>query len=69
MKHFLIAFVLFCTWLYFGIRYYECNVKNLCAETKVSVVVDTIKVIKEVPAKKALTFLPFTIVKNDAKVS
>ena len=47
MKHFLIAFVLFCTWLYFGIRYYECNVKNLCAETKVSVVVDTIKVIKE----------------------
>ncbi|WP_298519049.1 OmpA family protein [uncultured Kordia sp.] len=69
MKHFLIAFVLFGTWLYFGIRYYECNVKNLCEEPKTSVVVDTIKVIKEIPAKKPLTFLPFSITKNASKVS
>lgn len=69
MKHFLMAFVLFCTWLYFGIRYYECNVKNLCEEPKTSVVVDTITVIKEVPATKPLTFLPFSITKNTATVS
>ena len=69
MKHFLIAFVLFCTWLYFGVRYYECSVKNLCEEPKTPVVVDTIKVIKEIPAKKTLTFLPFSIIKNTSKVS
>ncbi|PTX61569.1 OmpA family protein [Kordia periserrulae] len=68
MKHFLIAFVLFCTWLYFGVRYYECSVKNLC-EVPTTPVVDTIKVIKEIPAKKPLTFLPFSITKNTAKVS
>lgn len=69
MKHFLIAFVLFCTWLYFGVRYYECNVKNLCEVPATPVVVDTIKVIKEIPAKKPLTFLPFSITKNAATVS
>jgi len=69
MKHFLIAFVLFCTWLYFGVRYYECNVKNLCEVPETPVVVDTITVIKEVPVRKALTFLPFSITKNTATVS
>lgn len=68
MKHFLIAFVLFCTWLYFGVRYYECSVKNLC-EVPTTPVVDTIKVIKEIPVKKPLTFLPFLITKNTANVS
>ncbi|MEM6720985.1 MAG: OmpA family protein [Bacteroidota bacterium] len=69
MKHFLIAFVLFCTWLYFGVRYYECNVKNLCDVPETPVVVDTIEVIKEVPVKKTLTFLPFSISKNADTVS
>lgn len=68
MKHFVIAFVLFCTWFYFGVRYYECNVKNLCEVPK-NPVVDTVKVVKEVPAKKILTFLPFSITKNAATVS
>ena len=68
MKHFVIAFVLFCTWLYFGVRYYECNVKNLCEVPK-NPVVDTIKVVKEIPAKKTLTFLPFSITKNAVAVS
>ncbi len=67
MKHFLFAFVLFCTWLYFGIRYYECNVKNLCDVPETPVVMDTIKVIKEI--KKPLTFLPFSITKNTASIS
>ncbi|MEM6684336.1 MAG: OmpA family protein [Bacteroidota bacterium] len=69
MKHFLIAFVLFCTWLYFGIRYYECNVKNLCEVPKAAVVVDTITVVKEIPATKPLTFLPFSITKNSASIA
>ncbi|AXG71226.1 putative lipoprotein YiaD [Kordia sp. SMS9] len=68
MKHFLIAFVLFCTWLYFGVRYYECNVKNLC-EVETPVVIDTIKVFKEIPVKKPLSFLPFSITKNAATIS
>ena len=69
MKHFLIAFVLFCTWLYFGFRYYECKVKNLCDEPQTAVVADTITIIKEVPVEKPLRYFPFSITKNSANVT
>ncbi|WP_298420874.1 OmpA family protein [uncultured Kordia sp.] len=62
MKHFFIAFVLFCTWFYFGFQYYECKVKNLCEDTMV--VVEEPKVIAPKPVEKPLTFLPFSIQKN-----
>ncbi|MFK7750597.1 MAG: OmpA family protein [Kordia sp.] len=69
MRYFVTAFVLFCTWFYFGFRYYECNVKNLCEDPNASVAVDTVTIIKEVPVKKTLTFLPFSISKNANNVS
>ncbi|WP_046756803.1 OmpA family protein [Kordia jejudonensis] len=67
MKHFFIAFVLFCTWLYFGFQYYECKVKNLCEDT--TVVIEEPKAIPPKPVEKPLTFLPFSIEKNVANVS
>lgn len=67
MKHFLIAFVLLCTWLYFGIRYYECNVKNLC-EVATSEVTEPPKVVEKKPVIKPLTYLPFSITKNSEAV-
>ncbi|WP_430408352.1 OmpA family protein [Kordia sp.] len=67
MKHFFIAFVLFCTWLYFGFQYYECKVKNLCVATVVGV--EKPKVVTPKPVEKPLTFLPFYIQKNSAKIS
>lgn len=67
MKHFFIAFVLFCTWLYFGFQYYECKVKNLCEDT--TVVVEEPKTVTPKPIEKPLTFLPFSIQKNVADIS
>lgn len=67
MKHFFIAFVLFCTWLYFGIQYYECKVKNLCEDT--TIVVEEPKTVTPKPIEKPLTFLPFSIQKNVADIS
>lgn len=67
MKHFFIAFVLFCTWLYLGIQYYECKVKNLCND--VIVTTEEPKKIPPKPIEKPLTYLPFFIKKNVAKVS
>lgn len=67
MKHFVIAFVLFCTWLYFGIQYYECKVKNLCEE--VTVTTEEPQKVPPKPVEKPLTYLPFSIQKNIAEVS
>ncbi|WP_157547224.1 OmpA family protein [Kordia zhangzhouensis] len=63
MKHFFIAFVCLCTWLYFGVRYYECNVKKLC-DTPVVEETSTPKVVEEKKIEKPLTYLPFLISKN-----
>ncbi|QHI35043.1 putative lipoprotein YiaD [Kordia antarctica] len=63
MKHFLIAFVFLCTWLYFGVRYYECGVKKLC-EVPTAPVVEPPKVVVEKP----ITYLPFSITKNSETV-
>ncbi|WP_420573399.1 OmpA family protein [Kordia sp.] len=68
MKHFLIAFVLFSTWLYFGIRYYECNVKKLCEVPTTPKVVAPIEV-EKVPKEKPLVYLPFLIKKNEKTVT
>ncbi|EDP95843.1 OmpA family protein [Kordia algicida OT-1] len=68
MKHFLIAFVLFCTWLYFGVRYYECKVKNLCEIATTSEVSEPPKVVEKKPVVKPLTYLPFTITKNSEAI-
>ncbi len=67
MKHFFIAFVLFCTWLYFGFQYYECKVKNLCEDT--TVVVEDPQIITQKPVEKPLTYLPFSIQKNVGSIS
>lgn len=69
MKHFLIAFVFFCTWLYFGIRYYECNVKKLCEVSITSTIVEPPKVVEKKPIKKPLSYLPFSIKKNSETVT
>jgi len=68
MKHFVIAFVFFCTWLYFGIRYYECNVKKLCEVSTVTIVEEPPKVLEIKPIEKPLTYLPFSITKNSETV-
>ena len=69
MKHFLIAFVFLCTWLYFGIRYYECNVKKLCEVSITPTVVDTLKIVEKEPIEKPRTYLPFSITKNTANIT
>ncbi|MBC8754949.1 OmpA family protein [Kordia sp. YSTF-M3] len=65
MKHFVIAFVFLCTWLYFGVRYYECSVKKLCEVSEPIPVVEPPKVVE----KKPLTYLPFSIAKNSETVT
>ncbi len=69
MRYFVIAFVFFCTWLYFGIRYYECNVKKLCEVSAMSTTVEPPKVVEEKPIEKPLTYLPFLITKNSETIS
>lgn len=69
MKHFLIAFVFFCTWLYFGIRYYECNVKKLCEVSETATVTEPPKIVEQKPVIKPLTYLPFSITKNSETIS
>lgn len=68
MRHFVIAFVFFCTWLYFGVQYYECNVKKLCEVSEPITAVEPPKVVEQKPLEKPLTYLPFSIVKNSETV-
>lgn len=71
MRRFLFAFIIFLIWFYFGIRYYICNVKNLCDTTPANTTIVTQKNIPETPPKKEdlSHYMSFLISKNSSVIT